>query len=240
MTPLITAHRGYSQLAPENTIPAFELAIENQADVIELDVQETKDHGLVVIHDSHLMRLAGLDVNLWNLTTAELANLDVGQWFGEDFKHTRIPSLASVMDLAQDRIKLNLELKSHGHEQTLVSQVVELIHQKKWQQNCVVSSLDFEILRQVRTLDPELTIGPVIPPSRPEYPDFEVDFYSIHFTLATLERVKQAHAEGKAIHVWTVNQPTDMQRMIELRVDNIITDQPAVLKTEKASKQTKN
>lgn len=240
MTPLITAHRGYSQLAPENTIPAFELAIENQADFIELDVQETKDHGLVVIHDSHLMRLAGLDVNLWNLTTSELATLDVGQWFGEDFKNTRIPSLASVMDLAQDRIKLNLELKSHGHEQTLVSQVVELIYQKNWQPNCVVSSLDFEILQQVRTLDPELTIGPVIPPSRPEYPDFEVDFYSIHFTLATLERVKQAHAEGKAIHVWTVNQPTDMQRMIELRVDNIITDQPAVLKTEKASKQTKN
>ncbi|MGR3278077.1 glycerophosphodiester phosphodiesterase [Acaryochloris marina NIES-2412] len=230
MTPLITAHRGYSQLAPENTIPAFELAIENQADFIELDVQETKDHGLVVIHDSHLMRLAGCDRNLHNLTTTELANLDVGQWFGDAFKHTRIPSLASVMDLAKNRIKLNLELKCHGHEQELVNQVVELIHQKNWQQNCVVSSLDFDILRQVRSLDPELAIGPVIPPSRPEYPDFEVDFYSIHFTLAIPEQVKQAHAEGKTIHAWTVNQPSDMQRMIELGVDNIITDQPLVLK----------
>lgn len=230
MIPLITAHRGYSQLAPENTIPAFELAIENQADFIELDVQETKDHTLVVIHDSHLLRLAGCDRNLWDLTTPELANLDVGQWFREDFKHTRIPSLTSAMDLAKDRIKLNLELKCHGHEQKLVSQVVELIHQKNWQQNCMVSSLDFDILRQMRSLDPELTIGPVIPPSRPEYPDFEVDFYSIHFTLATPERVKKAHSEGKSIHVWTVNQPADMQRMIELGVDNIITDQPLVLK----------
>lgn len=130
MVPQITAHRGYSQLAPENTIPAFELAIEHQADFIELDVQETKDHGLVVIHDSHLLRLAGCDRNLWNLTTSELANLDVGQWFGEAFKHTRIPSLASVMDLAKDRVNLNLELKIHGHEQKLVSQVVELIHEK--------------------------------------------------------------------------------------------------------------
>lgn len=230
MVPLITAHRGYSQLAPENTIPAFELAIENQADFIELDVQETKDHGLAVIHDSHLMRLAGVDRNLRNLTTTELADLDVGQWFGEAFKHTRIPSLASVLDLAKDRIKLNLELKCHGHEQELVNQVVELIHHKHWQQNCVISSLDFDILQQVRTLDPELAIGPVIPPSQPEYPDFEVDFYSIHFTLATLERVDQAHAAGKTIHVWTVNQPSDMQRMIEFGVDNIITDQPLVLK----------
>lgn len=229
MIPLITAHRGCSQLAPENTISAFELAIENQADFIELDVQETKDQALMVIHDSHLLRLAGCDRNLWDLTTPELVNLDVGQWFGEAFKHTRIPSLASVMDLAKGRIKLNLELKRHGHEQELVNQVVDLIHQKNWQQNCVVSSLDFDFLRQVQTLDPELTIGPVIPPSRPEYPDFEVDFYSIHFTLATPERAKQAHAEGKAIHVWTVNQPSDMQQMIELGVDNIITDQPAVL-----------
>lgn len=230
MTPLITAHRGYSQLAPENTIPAFELAIENQADFIELDVQETKDHGLVVIHDSHLMRLVGYDLNLWDLTMAELTNLDVGQWFGEEFKNTRVPSLASVMDLAKDRVKLNLELKIHGHEQKLGSQVVELIHKKNWQQNCVVSSLDFDILQQVRTLDPELTIGPVIPPSRPEYPDFEVDFYSIHFTLATPDRVERVHAESKTIHVWTVNQASDMQHMIELGVDNIITDQPLVLK----------
>ncbi|KAI9131127.1 glycerophosphodiester phosphodiesterase [Acaryochloris sp. CCMEE 5410] len=236
MVPQITAHRGYSQLAPENTIPAFELAIEHQADFIELDVQETKDHGLVVIHDSHLLRLAGCDRNLWNLTTSELANLDVGQWFGEAFKHTRIPSLASVMDLAKDRVNLNLELKIHGHEQKLVSQVVELIHEKNWQQNCVVSSLDFDILRQVRTLDPGLTIGPVIPPARPEYPDFEVDFYSLHFTLATPERVKRAHAEGKAIHAWTVNQPDDMQRMIEHGVDNIITDQSAVFQDLNALK----
>lgn len=230
MIPLITAHRGCSQLAPENTIPAFELAIEKQADFIELDVQETKDHGLVVIHDSHLLRLAGVDRNLWNLTTTELENLDVGQWFSEEYKNTRIPSLASVMDLAKDRIKLNLELKCHGHEQELVNQVVDLIHQKHWQQNCVVSSLDFDILRQVRMLDPALTIGPVIPPSLPEYPDCEVDFYSIHFTLATPDRVERVHAEGKTIHVWTVNQPSDMQRMIELGVDNIITDQPLVLK----------
>ncbi|WP_299412077.1 glycerophosphodiester phosphodiesterase family protein [Acaryochloris sp. IP29b_bin.148] len=92
----------------------------------------------------------------------------------------------------------------------------------------MLPSLDFDILRQVRTLDPGLMIGPVVPPARPEYPDFEVDFYSIHFTLATPERVKEAHAEGKAIHVWTVNQPDEMQRMIELGVDNIITDQLAV------------
>ena len=229
MNPLITAHRGCSQLAPENTIPAFELAIENQADFIELDVQETKDQGLVVIHDRHLSRLAGVDCNIWELTAQELDKLDVGQWFSGEFKNTRIPSLASVMELAKGRIKLNLELKCHGYEQELVSQVVKLIHQKHWQQNCVVSSLDFDILRQVRRLDPELTIGPVIPPSRPEYPNFEVDFYSIHFTLATPERVKKAYSEGKAIHVWTVNQPTDMQKMIELAVDNIITDQPSVL-----------
>lgn len=230
MMPLITAHRGYSQLAPENTIPAFELAIENQTDFIELDVQETKDHALVVIHDSHLSRLAGCDRNLWELTIPELANLDVGQWFADEFKNTRIPLLASVMNLAKNRIKLNLELKCHGHEQKLVNQVVELIHQNHWQQDCVISSLDLDILRQVRTLDPKLMIGPVIPPSRPKHPDFEVDFYSIHFTLVTPEWVEHAHAQEKTVHVWTVNQSSDMQQMMALGVDNIITDQPLLLK----------
>jgi len=209
-------------------MPAFELAIEHQADWIELDVQETQDRELVVIHDSNLMRLAGCDRNLWDLTTSELASLDVGQWFGEEFKHTRIPSLASVMDLAKHRIQLNLELKHHGHEQTLVNQVVDLIHQKQWRQDCVISSLDLDFLQQVRRLDPQIKIGSIIPPPRPDYPDFEVDFYSIHFTLATPDRLEEAHAHGKEIHVWTVNQPAVMRQMIELGVDNIITDQPSI------------
>ena len=230
MTPFITAHRGCSQLAPENTMPAIELAIQMQADFVEIDVQETQDHSLVVIHDSQLSRLAGVDCHVWELTARELEKLDVGQWFSDEFKNTRIPSLASVMDLAQDKIQLNLELKIHGYEQDLVHQVVHLIHRKNWQKDCVISSMNRDILRQVKTLDSTLAIGPVMPPSQSQCPNFDVDFYSIHYTLATPKFIDQAHAEGKAVHVWTVNKPSEMERLLGIEIDNIITDQPSVLK----------
>lgn len=230
MTPLITAHRGCSQLAPENTLPAIELAIQNQVDFVEIDVQETKDHDLVVIHDSHLQRLAGVDGNVWELTAEELGNLDVGKWFSHDFIDTRIPTLVSVMDLAKHRIKLNLELKSHKHEQELVAKTVALIRQGNWQKNCVVSSIDWHILRQVQAIAPELMLGPVMTPSQSLLPNFAVDFYSIHFTLATPDFVDRAHAEGKSVHAWTVNQRSDMQRLVAQGINNIITDRPMTLR----------
>lgn len=228
--PHITAHRGCSQLAPENTIPAIELAIQAQADFVEIDVQETKDHALVVIHDTHLSRLAGIDRHLWELTLPELNALDVGRWFADEFIDTRIPSLAAVMDLAKGRIKLNLELKRHGHEQELVPKIVALLQQQNWQQDCVVSSIDWDILRQIKTLAPELMVGSVITPSQPQSPDFEVNFYSIHFTLVTPEFVDRAHTEGKSVHVWTVNQGSEMERLLALGVNNIISDRPSLLR----------
>ena len=230
MTTLITVHRGCSQLAPENSLPAIELAIHKQIDFVEVDVQETKDHDLVVVHDSHLHRLAGVDCNIWELTAEELNKLDVGLWFSNDFVGTRIPTLASVMDLAKNKIRLNLELKSHGHEQELVTKVVALIRQGNWQQSCVVSSIDWNILQQVKVLAPELRIGPVMTPAQSLLPDLAVDFYSVHFTLATPNFVDRAHAEGKAVHAWTVNQRSEMQRLLELGVDNIITDRPMTLR----------
>jgi len=230
MTPLITAHRGCSQLAPENTLPAIELAIQTQVDFVEIDVQETKDHELIVIHDSHLQRLTGVDSNVWELTAEELGNLDVGRWFSPNFIDTRIPTLVSVMDLAKNRMKLNLELKSHRYAQELVPKTVALIRQGNWQQNCIVSSIDWNILQQVQALAPELMLGPVMTPSQSLLPNFAVSFYSIHFTLATPDFVDRAHAEGKAVHVWTVNQRSEMQRLIKQGVDNIITDRPITLR----------
>jgi glycerophosphoryl diester phosphodiesterase len=108
--------------------------------------------------------------------------------------------------------------------------VVALIQQRNWQQDCVISSIDWDILRQIKTLAPELAIGSVITPSQPQFPDFEVDFYSIHFSLVTPECVDHAHAEGKSVHVWTVNQYTEMQRLLALGVNNIITDRPSLLR----------
>ena len=107
----ITAHRGDVSQAPENTIPAFKAAIESGADWIELDINQTKDGVLVVLHDENLMRVAGVPHKVRDLTYDEIRSLDVGSRLGPDFQGTSIPTLSEVLDYCRGKIKLNIEIK---------------------------------------------------------------------------------------------------------------------------------
>jgi len=224
----ITAHRGSSLRAPENTLAAIELAINEGADYAEIDVQETADGVVVVIHDRELKRVTGVTRDIWDVTYAELSELDAGSWFSDEFAAERIPSLQDAIDMARGRIKLNIELKFNSREEALAERTVELIHRNGVGDEVIVTSLSSRGLAETGRLDPSLERGFIVARSVGNPWRLDVDFLSVDLGLVDQTTARRAHNAGKQVHVWSVNDPVEMSRLIDLGVDNIITDDPLV------------
>lgn len=225
----IVAHRGYSSRFPENTLAAFRGAADAGADYVELDVRRTKDGVLVVMHDDSLLRTAGLDRDVCDVTYDEIRNLKVGE---RDFiwsSGEAIPTLEEVLRfLKGSSLKLDIELKPCG-EDDYEKDVVELILQEQMQERCLIASCDCGILRQVKSCAPEITTVYV-------GSDFETcalrlpyaDAVSLKADCVNAAVVWLAHAAGKPLYVWTVDGKQEMDTMMALGVDGIITDNPAL------------
>ncbi len=225
----ITAHRGSSKRAPENTLAALETAIDEMADYAEIDVQVTSDGVVVVCHDLNLKRLAGVNRRLGNMTYDQVRELDVGSHFGADFAGERIPTLEEALDDCKGRIKLNIELKNIGDKTDLPEQVVEMIRDKEMQEQCVITSVKLDYLVRVKEADADLHTGYILPAGYGRYYDNDAfDFISLRSSFASPGLVENAHERGKAVHVWTVNKKSEIEQMKVLGVDNIITDYPAL------------
>lgn len=225
----ITAHRGSSKDAPENTLAALDAAISNGATYAEIDVQETKDGGTVLLHDKCFKRTTGDGANVWELTTDEVKKLDAGLLFDPEFEGEGIPTLEEAMLHARGKIKLNIEIKINGHEQALVESVVALIQSHDYYKECVVTSLDYEVLQEVEALDSKIKTGYIMFVALGSLKDLNVDFYSVEENNVTDKFVARAHAIGREVHVWTINTTEDMEEMLDLGVDNIITDNDKML-----------
>jgi glycerophosphoryl diester phosphodiesterase len=163
------------------------------------------------------------------MTLEELRELDLGTWFGEEYAGERIATLDEVLSAAKGRIRLNIEVKTHGHEKALARSVVEAIHRAGFSGDCVITSNDPKALEQVRELDPELTIGIIVAAKVGRLHKLDVDFYSVQPKYATVAFIRDAHAEEKDVHVWTVNDPVLMTALVDRGVDSIITDRPDLL-----------
>lgn len=225
----ITAHRGASIEAPENSLAAFRAAIEAGATYAELDVQHTLDRQIVVVHDSDLLRMGGDPRKVAMLTAAEIAKIDIGSKADPRFAGEHPPTLGEVIDLVRGRMKLNIELKYNVPDSDLAPAVVELLRQNDFLDQAVITSLDYEALKQVKRLEPRLETGHIVTAAVGDIVRTEADFLSLNAARVTEPLLRRAHAAGKEVHVWTVNTPEMMLRMIELGVDNIITDDPARL-----------
>ena len=225
----ITAHRGASAEAPENTLAALRRAIETGATYAEIDVQHTRDGQIVLLHDADLMRMAGDPRRLAGLSLEELGGIDVGIRHEPSFPGERVPTLEQAIGLVRDRMKLNIELKYNVPDESLAPAVIELLRREDFLDSAVITSLDYAALRQVRSLEPRLRIGHIVTASVGDVLRSEADFLSLNAAKAGSSLVRRAHAAGKQVHVWTVNDAEAMVRMIERGVDNIITDRPALL-----------
>jgi glycerophosphoryl diester phosphodiesterase len=225
----ITAHRGSSMAAPENTLAAVERAIEDGADYAEIDVQETKDGVIVVIHDTDLKRITGLGKKIWEVTYDEIRDLDFGSWFSPEFARERIPTLVEAIELADQRIALNIEIKLNGHEENLVESVVRVIEETSFESQCIVTSLSRRALDEVGRLNPQLERGYIVYQSMGRIERIDSDYVMLKANLATPLAVMAVHDAGMELHVWTVNDATQMSFMIDRGVDGILTDYPETL-----------
>lgn len=230
----ITAHRGTPIYAPENSLSALQYAINNGADYAEIDVQETADGEVVLLHDTNLKRVTGINKNIWDVTYDELKYYSIGKKFinpfGEKFRGEKIPSLRQAIKLCKGKIKLNIELKANGHDPELSEKVLKILEEENFKDQCIISSVNYESLKKVRNLDPTIKIGTIVYIVIEDMSNLDVDFYSIETDNATEKFIHNSHLLGREVHVWTVNNEKNMTKLIDLGVDNIITDHPYNLK----------
>ena len=228
--PIVTAHRGYSAAAPENTLPAFQLAIDHGCERAELDVQMTKDGIVMVTHDANLRRCAGRNGNIYNLTYDEVRRLDAGRWFGQKYTGTRVPTLEEVLDQCKGRIQLNIEIKPNAATPELEAETVRIIYEKGFEHDCVITSQSYDTLCKVKELAPEIQTGYILALGVGSYYDLPAaDFFSVESTFITPGMVQQIHLRGKTISAWTVNRQEDASDLLSLGVDDIITDKPEMV-----------
>ncbi len=225
----VTAHRGASLQAPENTMAAFRAAHAAGAHYVELDVQRTRDGAIVVFHDGDLLRMSGDPRQVKDLTLAEISAIDIGAGRGPAHAGEKVPALAEVIDYARGKFRINIELKYNVPDPGLAPAVIELVRSMAFLDQVVITSLDHAALRQVEKILPSLDTGLIVTAAVGNVTRTDTDFVSLNSARATSKLINQARAAGKQVHVWTVNKPEVMLRMIERDVDNIITDDPATL-----------
>jgi len=224
----IFAHRGAAGAAPENTLASFRQAIADGTDWIELDVQESKDGEVVVIHDSDVMKLAGVSPKIWESTTEALQKIDIGSWFDKRFTGEKIPTLKEVLALAKGKVKILIELKYYGHDVALEQKVVDIVESMGMSKEVAAMSLKPEQVEKIKALRPDWKSGILLSKALGDISKMDVDFLAVNLGLMNPNFIKKTHKAGKKLYVWTADDPLIMFKMLTLGVDGLITNEPAL------------
>ncbi|PYI57303.1 glycerophosphodiester phosphodiesterase [Paenibacillus flagellatus] len=232
---MIIAHRGAAGEAPENTLAAFKLGLEQGCTGIELDVHLSKDGEVIVCHDGTLDRTTDSKGVIRDMTVDELKKADAGRWFHEKYAGERVPLLEEVLDLVSPEVQINVEIKgSYGGETEPA--LLKLLHRKNRLDSVFVSSFDFVSLELLKSLEPNIRIGQLYSIGIAKHYRMadliDQPLYSLHpqWSKLTGEAVREAKERGLAVYPWTVNAEETMRQMIEFGVSGIITDYPGRLK----------
>ena len=226
----VIGHRGAGGVAPENTRAAIERAISAGAQWVEIDVQETADGEVVVIHDSDLMKNAGVDLKVWDATVDEITAVDVGSSFDPQFHDQRVPTLREILNLCKGRIGIIIELKSYGHGQMLEQRVVDLVEASGSVDEVQCMSLKPGVVAQLKKLRPDWRVGLLLSLAVGDVRNIEADFLAVNARFATSRMVQEAHEAHKLLYAWTLNDPVSISRMVGRGVDGVITDYPDMAK----------
>ncbi|MDE7326771.1 MAG: glycerophosphodiester phosphodiesterase [Lachnospiraceae bacterium] len=230
----ITAHRGSSGTAPENTLVALRQAIDDMADFAEIDVQETKDGVVILMHDASLRRTAGRRARVGDVTYAQILDMEAGSWFSPRFAGTRIPTLEEALKLCKGKINLNIELKvskSATVNEDLIQKVLALIDRYDMEDQCMISCTDQGMLAKVKQQNANIKTGYILSFAYGMFYQVDyIDFFSMKSSFVNESTVRTLHSLGKEVHAWTVNSRAETERMKLLGVDNIITDHPLLVR----------
>lgn len=225
---LVIAHRGAMMHAPENTMASMQRAMADSADYLEIDVQETADGEVVVFHDRDFMKTARNPLTIWDARRADIDAIDVGSWFDPAYAAERVLTLEEVLLAAKGRTRVNIELKYYGYDEDLERRVVDIVESAGMADQIVVMSLKYDKIQKIRALRPDWRYGLLTSVTLGGPKGFDVDFLAVNAAAATRGFVLRAHARGRDVYVWTVNDPYVMSAMISRDVDGIITDDPGL------------
>jgi glycerophosphoryl diester phosphodiesterase len=232
-TPIFFAHRGASAHAPENTLAAFELAVEQGAPAIEFDVKLTSDRQLIIIHDTTLNRTTNGAGPVAKQSLAALRELDAGSWFSANFRAEKIPLLSEVFEAVGKKVFINVELTNYSTPfDGLVNEVAAMVKKHGLQECVIFSSFYFTNLVMAKRLLPNVPCGQLmLEGSSGWWQRFAAGFMTLeaehpYTTDVTAKSVQAIHGKGRRVHAWTVNDPADMRRLRSQAVDGIFSDDP--------------
>lgn len=229
--PLVCAHRGDNVNAPENTLPAFELAASENLKWIELDVHQTSDGVIVCNHDSTIKRTSGVNLAIHDTTYEELLKHELGEWMPGDYDHVKITTLKEALRLAkQNNMNVQVELKGHKDDVNYEENVLKVINEAGMHDNVMIIAQDASRLRRIYELDPGITKGYCMFIAIGNVEDiYYTDNITIEETNVTPELVRRLHAQGKKVFCWTVDLDDTVQYLVSCGVDVIGTDNPMLI-----------
>lgn len=230
----IIAHRGFSSIAPENTLAAFELAIARGASSIEFDIQLSADSVPVIFHDATLERITGVSGKVRDKNLSQLQTLDAGKWFGAEFLGQKIPTLKEALSILKNVDKfLYFDVKPHCEWlDSEVASFVNTLNDAGIKEKCVITSFSDRFLGQVRRLSDGLAIGHIVA---------NLEAYKTQLVKAVVNRdnlissqyrvlldnpalIQASRSQGVDIVAWTVDDRTDMQKLVDLGITRIVTN----------------
>jgi glycerophosphoryl diester phosphodiesterase len=238
--PWIIAHRGYRARYPENTLIAFQAALDAGVPMIELDVTLSKDRKLVVIHDATLERTTNGHGPVSGTTLKQLKQLDAGGWFHPDFAGERIPELTEVLNLTNGRAFVNIEIKPHSHEahnptDAVEYQLIELICHRNIEDFVLISSFDLNILQRLTNINHSCALGLISRQPADKntaeicYRIKAVSWHPNHQIL-TIEQVKMMHTRGIRVFPYNADSAEEIRRVVDMGVDGVISSDPLLFR----------
>ncbi len=244
----IIAHKGASGVAPENTLAAFQKALDLNVDMIELDVRHTKDEEIIVFHDQTLDRTTNGTGDVHDYTLEEIKQFDAGSWFDSKYSDQKIPTLKEALDLIDGRAKVLIEIKhmDHPHYHDFSEKLIDVIREERngfeW---CILQSYEDKYLEEAHNYDErvqtkKLLIGEDSAPLVAFYvetrvhlgrskQEIQLDALNPHFETLSPRRIFRMHARGYEVYAYPVNERDDMIKCLNMGVDGIITDFPSKL-----------
>lgn len=248
---MTVAHRGASGYAPENTMAAYELALEMNADAIEIDLQLTRDGQLVAIHDNTLERTTTGTGNVWDKTLAEIKQLDAGVKFNPRFKGATVPTFDEILNrFKNESIGILIEIKTPEYYPGIEDKIKQALRQyglDKATDRIMIQSFNHHAVKVSKSLLPALKHGVLISPNNPRIhnQDFQwfksfADFYNPSVKIVSSDLIHRAHQFGLQVKPYTVRDASLVHPLLNQGVDAIITDYPDFVKQPEQDRVVRN
>ena len=232
--PSIIAHRGFSFVAPENTVASAQLAWQQNADAVELDIYLSKDNRVVVIHDNNTKRTTGQDYKVAETSADVLRTLDAGLWKGEQFKGEKIPFLEEMIATVPDGKKMVVEIKCGVEVLPALQQVVDLSGKKE---QLIFIAFGWEIIAATKQMFPEnacywlSSSAADVQKKMEDAAKIGLDGINLNYKIVDEKAVEQAKALGLEVLSWTVDDPEEARRLVKIGVTGITTNRPDLMKS---------